>query len=305
MSEHQSYIRIMSDIFESGIWAKLSSASKTLYPVLLKFSDYNFKPVWPNTETLLRLTGFKTKKSIVEAKRDLEKNGLIHSISGSGRKSTHFYFRFDYPGSKITPLGDTNIPARRSQEYPSGGTENLLGRGMDGNPNHINITIHNNQNKETKKEKKHESEIYKKEKQGKTGFSLETVLEDFGPDVFHYAYREAEKRGLKENLPYIKTVCRNRIETLQKSIKNEQFTANEEGYSPSWKGFLEWVEYKLTPSSSREFRKMEVSLDGSLLYIHSPVTAMQKNIMESFFAKDAESEIALVFASPKLENRIF
>lgn len=304
MSEHQSYIRVMSDIFDSGIWAKLSSSAKTLYPVLLKFSDYNFKPVWPNTETLLRLTGFKTKKSIVEAKRDLEKNGLIHSISGTGRKSTHFYFRFDYPGSKITPLGDENIPLWGSNSSSSGGWENKSGRGMEGNPNNINITINNNQNKETKKKelKNETSEVKKHEK---NGFSLETLLEDFGPDVFHYAYREAEKRGLKDNLPYIKTICRNRIETLQKSLKNEHFLAKDEEFSPSWKGFLEWVEYKLTPSSSREFRKLEVSLDGSLLYVHSAVSPMQKNIIESFFAKEAESEIALVFASPKLENRIF
>lgn len=35
------YIKFMSDIIDSGLWGKLSPAAKTLYPVLLKFSDQN------------------------------------------------------------------------------------------------------------------------------------------------------------------------------------------------------------------------------------------------------------------------
>ena len=39
MADPQQYIKFMSDIIDSGTWAALSSGAKTLYPVLLKFSD--------------------------------------------------------------------------------------------------------------------------------------------------------------------------------------------------------------------------------------------------------------------------
>lgn len=68
MGEHYPYIKFFADIIESGVWANLSSAAKTLYLVLLKFSDQHFKPVWPSTEILLRLTGFKTKNQSYKEK---------------------------------------------------------------------------------------------------------------------------------------------------------------------------------------------------------------------------------------------
>ncbi|MCC5815563.1 MAG: helix-turn-helix domain-containing protein [Leptospira sp.] len=249
MSEHQSYIRIMSDIIDSGIWAKLSSAARTLYPVLLKFSDFYFKPVWPSTETLLGLTGFKTKKSLNEAKRDLIKLGLLHVIPGSGRTSTYYYFRFDYPGSQIKPLGDKNIPLWGGEFQPSEGAKSRNQGGIEGYPNNINITINNNQNNETKKE-----------------------IE--------------EQRKFEKPL---------------KSKQNSNVGFDER---VSWKSFLDWVDSKLSVYSAREFHSLKVELDGRVLCVLSPVTDLQKNIIESYFDRE-ETDISLVFALPKVENRIF
>lgn len=105
MGEHYPYIKFFADIIESGVWANLSSAAKTLYLVLLKFSDQHFKPVWPSTEILLKLTGFKTKKSIIQGKRDLIQAGLLQVTPGTGHTSSRYYFCFNYPGSKIPPQG--------------------------------------------------------------------------------------------------------------------------------------------------------------------------------------------------------
>lgn len=88
------YIKFMSDIIDSGLWGKLSPAAKTLYPVLLKFSDQNFKHVWPSTETLLKLTGFKTKKSILLGKKELIKEGLLYYKPGCGRTNSTYFFSF-------------------------------------------------------------------------------------------------------------------------------------------------------------------------------------------------------------------
>lgn len=154
MGEHYPYIKFFADIIESGVWANLSSAAKTLYLVLLKFSDQHFKPVWPSTEMLLKLTGFKTKKSIIQGKRDLIQAGLLQVTPGTGHTSSRYYFCFNYQGSKIPPQGyifghpgggETGIPG------VSGGRPQGSGEGA---PNHINITITNNQNQELEKKKR-------------------------------------------------------------------------------------------------------------------------------------------------------
>jgi hypothetical protein len=306
MSEHQSYVRIMSDIFDSGVWAKLSPAARALYPVLLRFSDYNFKYVWPNTETLLRLTGFRTKKSIVEAKRDLENHGLIHSVSGTGRTSTRYYFRFDYEGSKITPLGDRAIPSWGEDGGLSGAYGSKLEGDKKGNPNHINITIHNNQTNKTKEGLEFENLTEKnQQKQNIYPISIENLLEDFGPDVFHYAYQEAKKRNLQDNLPYLKTICRNRVTNLQEKIKNGQKSANQPSQQPSWFGFLEWAKTRLSSSSYSDLQDLEVAVEGECIYLQEEVSPSQRTIVERYFSQEVDTDILVVFASPKVENRIF
>jgi hypothetical protein len=306
MSEHQSYVRIMSDIFDSGVWAKLSPAARALYPVLLRFSDYNFKHVWPNTETLQRLTGFRTKKSIVEGKRDLENHGLIHTVSGTGRTSTRFYFRFDYKGSKIGPLGDTRIPSWGESEEFSGEYGTGFEGSKKGDPNHINITIHNNQTNKTKDSLDGENLSEKThQRQNASPILIENLLEDFGPDVFHYAYQEAKKRNLQDNLPYLRSICRNRVGFLQEKIKNEQKSANQPSHQPSWYGFLEWAKTRLSNSSYKDLQNLEVTVEGECIYLLDEVSPSQKTIVERYFSKEVDTDILVVFASPKVENRIF
>lgn len=254
MSENQPYIRILADIIDSGVWARLSSAARTLYPVLLKFSDSNFKPVWPNTETLLGLTGFQSKKSLNEAKKDLEKNGLLHVVPGSGRTSTRYYFLFDYPGSKIPPQRDTTGDPRGFSPPPSEGQLHAPMGGTQGLPNHINITIHNNQTNKTPHP--HPSHPIKK--------------------------RNKEVLNNKQNFQ----------------------TQDSSRRTCSWRHFLEWVDTHLSASSAKEFHSIDVYIDGLVLCIQSPVTPLQKNIIESYFSRACGGDVHLVFASPKVQNRI-
>ncbi len=143
MNANNMYLAIMSDILDSGTWAQLGPAAKALYPVLCKFSNHTFKPVWPGTDELLRLTGFKTKKSLQEAKRELIKTGLIHVVAGTGRTPSHYYFRFDYRGSRVDiETHRANAASRRGiQESPSGGYDSTPQGGPTVPPNHINIHI--------------------------------------------------------------------------------------------------------------------------------------------------------------------
>src|SRR5690606_13774350 len=99
-------------LIDSGVWARMSGAARTLYPVLLRFSDRNFKPVYPGTKRLLELTGFKQKASLRRARAELVDLGLITLATGSGRTNTRYHFCFD---------GVATAPPTGSAERPSVG----------------------------------------------------------------------------------------------------------------------------------------------------------------------------------------
>lgn len=143
MDTNNMYLAMMSDILDSGLWANLGPAAKALYPVLCKFSNNTFKPVWPGTDELLRLTGFKTKKSLQEARRELIKQGLLHVVAGTGRTSSHYYFRFDYTGSRvdIEAHRESSGARRGITPYPAAEYATPPHGSPDISPNHINIHI--------------------------------------------------------------------------------------------------------------------------------------------------------------------
>ncbi|MFN3247238.1 MAG: helix-turn-helix domain-containing protein, partial [Leptonema sp. (in: bacteria)] len=130
MGNELTYFKFVCELIDAGIWAKMSPAARTLYPVLLRFSDRNFSPVYPGSKKLMELTGFKQKSSLRKARNELVELGLISITLGNGRKNTIYHFRFDwitprgtqkYPsesrnpttteGSNSTPVGDTGVAA--------------------------------------------------------------------------------------------------------------------------------------------------------------------------------------------------
>ena len=114
------YFKFITAIIDNGIWARLSPAARALYPALLRFSDRNYRPVYPGSGILLKLTGFKQKSTLRKARRELEEIGLIVLARGGGRKNTCYHFRFDFAQRGAgTPPGDAN-------EHPSGGDEATL-----------------------------------------------------------------------------------------------------------------------------------------------------------------------------------
>lgn len=212
----------MDDIIESGIWAQLSAAARTLYPVLCKFSNERFKEVWPSTAELLRLTGFKTKKSLQQAKKELVSAGLIDVIPGSGRRSTYYYFRFDYPGSRINLdiYRDTVASRRGVSEYPPVGEEsNPLG-GSEVSPNQINITISQNHNQQQEQLLDRTNRLMQQfleriDDNKKLDFKshiINSLLEKYGDLELGEAIKIAIKRGKDGDIRYLEGILRNRKE---------------------------------------------------------------------------------------------
>ncbi|EKO15315.1 helix-turn-helix domain-containing protein [Leptospira kirschneri] len=291
MGEHYPYIKFFADIIESGVWANLSSAAKTLYLVLLKFSDQHFKPVWPSTEILLRLTGFKTKKSIIQGKRDLIQAGLLQVTPGTGHTSSRYYFCFNYSGSKIPPQG-------YNFGNPGGGETETQGVGKNGPqgsgemaPNHINITITNNQRQEPEKRKKQ--------------VSLDELEKEYGSTTLTEALTIARGRGMETNLRYVQGICKNL--TKAKDDFMPEFNQNQERYNEretSWNGFLRWSKERLAKSSIETLEKIRVEPDGRTLCILDPVTESLRMIIAKYFTEEIRPPILVIFSAKNEENRI-
>jgi hypothetical protein len=293
MADPQQYIKFMSDIIDSGTWAGLSSGAKTLYPVLLKFSDQNFKQVWPSTSTLLKLTGFKTKKSVIDAKKDLIDKGLIQTKSGSGHSNSVYYFTFNYPGSKITPRWDNSIHPRGAETHTAAGDGNRPQGDETGHPNHINITITNTQiQKDPEKEKK---------KKMDSSSDFEKLIDDYGEEIYSYAYAIAKSKDLHNNIAYMRGICKKKTEELAKTTNNKQISGNR----VSWSSFLEWTEKKLTETSSNLLKELEVEITGNKLLIFGQVSGFLEQVIRRYFLDNSDIPLEVEFENMPKKNRVF
>lgn len=291
MGEHYPYIKFFADIIESGVWAGLSSAAKTLYLVLLKFSDQHFKPVWPSTEILLKLTGFKTKKSIIQGKRDLIQAGLLQVTPGTGHTSSRYYFCFNYKGSKIPPQGYIfGHPGGGNEGAPEVSERRPQGSG-EGTPNHINITITNNQNQEPEKKKIH--------------LSLDVLEEKYGPSILSEALSIAKARGMEANIKYVQGICKNLMKTDLDTVVPE-FNQNQEGsqeQEATWRGFLLWSKDRLARSSIEILERTRVEPDGRTLCILDAVPESLRMIIAKYFTEEIRPPILVIFSAKTEENR--
>lgn len=229
MDTNNTYLAIMSDILDSGTWAKLGPAAKALYPVLCRFSNHTFKPVWPGTDILLKLTGFKTKKSLQEAKRELVKAGLIHIIPGTGRTPSYYYFRFDYPGSKvdIESHRNTKAPPWGIKTSPPGGSSGGSEGVTNITPNHINIHI----NKLTQTTNHNNSDLWSllneffgpEKRRGDFREQLvQQMLEKYGSLEVGEAVRIAISKGKDGDIRYLEGILKNRESRQTEKVKPQK-----------------------------------------------------------------------------------
>lgn len=233
MDTNNTYLTIMSDILDSGTWAKLGPAAKALYPVLCKFSNHSFKPVWPGTDVLLRLTGFKTKKSLQEAKRELVEAGLIHVVPGTGRTPSYYYFRFDYPGSKvdIESYRDIKISPSGIKESPAGWNNSTPQGRAEVPPNHINIHI----NKLTQTTTNNNPDLWSllneffgsdRRRGDFREHLVQEMLEKYGSLEVGEAVRIAISKGKDGDIRYLEGILKNRgaHQASRKTPQSEEFS---------------------------------------------------------------------------------
>ena len=238
MDHNHLFFKFMHDIIDSGLWGSLSATARTLYPVLCRFSNESFKAVWPGTNELLRLTGFKTKKSLQLARKELIEAGLIDMIAGNGRTSSKYYFKFDYKNSRvdIDKYRDTTLSLRGRQKYPSDGYGATSLGGTKVTPNNINININTNNEKQEVFYKNIEtllteflginsSKILSKE------HIINTMFEKYGELEIGEAIKIAIKRGKNGDVQYLEGILKNRNKPTNynhsDNLKDIKQTGNE------------------------------------------------------------------------------
>lgn len=292
MMENNKYIKFMSDIIDSGVWAELSAGAKTLYPVLLKFSDQNFKQVWPSTKTLMKLTGFKTKKSIIEAKKDLINAGLLQVKTGTGHSNSVYYFCFNYKGSKITPLWGKNLPPQ-GVKMDTSARENFPSEEYrKNNPNQINITItNNNQRNKTVSEKRKKSPRIENET------NIQSILLKYGIEVFNEAYLKAKELGMEESLQYLESLCKEKLKYQRetKSNHNSKFSETD------WLSFLKWASENLSKTSLNLIKNVRPVFEGNVLLIADELPNFLKEIITKYFTEITHSKVMVIFQEGETE----
>lgn len=218
MEHNHTFFKFMHDIIDSGLWGSLSATAKTLYPVLCRFSNESFKVVWPGTNELLRLTGFKTKKSLQLAKKELVEAGLIDIITGNGRTSSKYYFKFEYKNSKIDieKYRDTIISLKGASAHPPEWQSGTSLRDTQVPPKNINININTNNDKQDQFYKnietllteflgnQHNNPLNHKEQ------IINKMLEKYGQLEIGEAIKIAIKKGKNGDIHYLDGILKNR-----------------------------------------------------------------------------------------------
>lgn len=240
--ESLPFAKLVTALFDRGVWARMSSAARALYPVLLRFSDGQFKGVYPGASRLMELTGFKHKKTIREARNELIALGLITATRGTGRTNTYYQFRFDWVGDTVGyPTGISSVLSGGIDRGSQGGSEHPLRMGPEGpthNQIHISITNH---------------------VQSGIPAELENLRKRFGEDRVRRALSECDLAGLDGNPANVESIL--------------------SGKKRLWSVTREKLAGMISPDSLRLIEVALLTDDGSILRFDASLPAHLKKIL--------------------------
>lgn len=148
----------------------------------------------------MEMTGFKHKKSIREARKELVSLGLVSVTTGSGGSNTYYHFRFDWAarGPAVSLRGAPESPGPGHAEHP-GEPAGAPGGGGAASPpyNQIHITIHNHQ---------------------EGAEALNQLRSRFGEDKVRTALSELSLAGMEASPANVERILATRWGRLQKDL---------------------------------------------------------------------------------------
>ncbi len=257
------YFKFVTALIDSGKWATMTPAARALYPVLLRFSDRHYREVWPGTQTLLKLTGFKQKASLRKARQELVELGLVTVAPGGGRKNSRYHFHFDWV-TAAPRSGTQESPGAGRPVTPAGGTP-PLGEGGDSTPpyNQIHISINNHADSGGA-----QAESLKDggKQAGKEPSGLALLRERFGADSVRLALSECRLAGLPAS-----------AENVQKILYRGERPQGE-----SWADVEEFLASRISPGSLEMIRESLLEERDGVLVFRDSLPEYLKQLLRHF-----------------------
>lgn len=138
-----TWFHIFKEIIRNGTWARLSSNSKSLYPVIKAYINWESGAAFPSIDTLEQYSGI-SRPSIVKALKELEAEGLLVKSGTKGRGSNYTLIeKFDVKDEEGRPAASVSfdyLPAYVGDAVTE--LKNFVAQGLalpDGKTNFIKI----------------------------------------------------------------------------------------------------------------------------------------------------------------------
>ena len=149
------WFHIFKELIRNGTWARLSTASTKLYPVIKAYTNHASGAAFPSIDTLQEFSGM-ARASVVKALKELEAEGLLAKAGSAGRHNNYTLIeKFEVTDSDGRPAASVTfdyMPALVSDAVAE--LKNFMAKGMsaDGHLQYIkidNLTLNITTNIET------------------------------------------------------------------------------------------------------------------------------------------------------------
>jgi len=125
------WFHIFKELIRNKTWARLSSNSKSLYPVIKAYANHKSGEAFPSIDTLQEFSGL-ARASVVKALKELEAEGLLAKSGAAGRHNNYSLIeKFEVTDSEGRPAASVSfdyMPALVSDAVAE--LKNFMAKGM-------------------------------------------------------------------------------------------------------------------------------------------------------------------------------
>lgn len=103
------WFHIFKELIRNKTWARLSSNSKSLYPVIKAYANHKSGEAFPSIDTLQEFSGL-ARASVVKALKELEAEGLLAKSGTAGRHNNYSLIeKFEVTDSEGRPAASVTF----------------------------------------------------------------------------------------------------------------------------------------------------------------------------------------------------
>jgi len=103
------WFHIFKELIRNGTWARLSGASKAVYPVIKAYANHQSGEAFPSIETIQEFSGL-ARASVFKALKELEAEGLLAKSGAAGRHNNYSLIeKFEVTDSEGRPAASVTF----------------------------------------------------------------------------------------------------------------------------------------------------------------------------------------------------